>query len=166
MTNPIPAQPVSKVNADLDRKRAADILRGVQRRLAAQHFESLAEVSLGNGRRADVMAIGPGGDVWIVEIKSSIADFRSDHKWPHYQDYCDALFFAVGCDFPSEILPAEAGLIVADAFGGDIIRMPGVRPPLAAARRKSLTLSFARIAAMRFALLRDPANRDGHLLGE
>ncbi len=134
---------------------AAAILRGVQRLLRAYGFESIAEASLANGRRADAMAIGPSGDVWIVEIKSSIADFRSDSKWPEYRDYCDRLFFAVAPDFPSEILPPDTGLMLADRFGGEIIReAPETR--LSAARRKAVTLAFARAAAARLANAIEP----------
>jgi len=124
------------------------ILRGVQRLLRDHGFESLAEVVLGNGRRADAMAIGPNGEIWIVEIKSSIADFRSDSKWPGYRDYCDRLYFAVAPDFPIEILPQETGLILADRYGGDIRRdAPEIR--LAGARRKAITIAFARVGAAR-----------------
>jgi hypothetical protein len=127
---------------------ARDILRGVQRVLKSYGFESMGEVVLANGRRADAMAIGPKGDLWIVEIKSSIADFRADSKWPEYRDYCDRLFFAVAPDFPIEILPAETGLILADRYGGEMAReAPEMR--LAAARRKAVTLAFARAAAAR-----------------
>ncbi|MEQ1670560.1 MAG: MmcB family DNA repair protein, partial [Hyphomicrobium sp.] len=101
---------------------AAAILRGVQRLLRAHAFASLSEMPLANNRRADVIAINPQGAIWIVEIKSSIADFRCDQKWPEYRDYCDALLFAVAPDFPAEILPEDTGLIFADAYGGEIMR--------------------------------------------
>ncbi len=134
---------------------AAAILRGVQRLLRAHGFESIGEASLANGRRADAMAIGPNGDVWIVEIKSSIADFRTDNKWPEYRDYCDRLFFAVAPDFPAEILPPDTGLMLADRYGGEIIRdAPETR--LSAARRKAVTLAFARAAAARLAHAIEP----------
>ena len=103
------------------------------------NFESLSEVPLANGRRADVLAVGRDGEIWIVEIKSSIADFRADQKWPEYRDYCDALLFAVAPDFPSDILPADTGLILADAYAGEIVRPPP-RHPLSPARRKAVTL--------------------------
>lgn len=135
---------------------AREILRGVQRLLRAHGLESLAEVVLANGRRADVMGISPHGDLWIVEIKSSIADFRSDRKWPDYLDYCDRLFFAVAPDFPVDILPGETGLILADRYDGEIVRQaPDVR--LTAARRKAVTLAFARVAAARLMNALEPA---------
>lgn len=135
---------------------AREILRGVQRLLRAHGLESLAEVVLANGRRADVMGISPHGDLWIVEIKSSIADFRSDRKWPDYSDYCDRLFFAVAPDFPVDILPGETGLILADRYDGEIVRQaPDVR--LTAARRKAVTLAFARVAAARLMNALEPA---------
>ena len=135
---------------------AALVLRGVQRLMRAQNFSSIAEMPLANGRRADVMALGQSGELWIVEIKSSIADFRSDHKWTEYRDYCDALYFAVAPDFPYSILPEDAGLILADAYAGEIIR-PAPVLRLAGARRKAVTSSFARLAAFRLQALTDPA---------
>ena len=140
-------------------KCAAHILRGVQRVLRAHAFTSISEVPLANARRADVMAINAQGQIWIVEIKSSIADFRSDQKWPEYLDFCDRYFFAVAPEFPSEILPADAGLILADAYGGEIIRKP--EPQLmTAARRKSLILSFAMMSARRLHTIADPPELD------
>jgi hypothetical protein len=138
-----------------DDSRARAVLRGTQRLLRSLNFESLSEVSLGNGRRADVLAIGRDGEAWIVEIKSSIADFRTDQKWHEYRDYCDALLFAVAPDFPSEILPADTGLILADAYAGELVR-DAPRHPLSPARRKALMLSFARTGAMRLLARIDP----------
>ena len=157
MTKPPSAEPIPMETSDSPGlpPAAAAILRGVQRLLRTHGFESIAEASLANGRRADAMAIGPNGDVWIVEIKSSIADFRSDNKWPEYRDYCDRLFFAVAPDFPSEILPPETGLMFADRYGGEIIRdAPETR--LTSARRKAVTLAFARAAAARLANVIEP----------
>ena len=134
---------------------APSILRGVQRTLRDHAFTTLSEIPLANGRRADVMAVNAQSAIWIVEIKSSIADFRADHKWPEYRAYCDALFFAVTPAFPVSILPTDAGLILADHFGGEIVRVPNLHP-LAAARRKSLILSFGMIAARRLHALADP----------
>jgi hypothetical protein len=139
-----------------DDSRARAVLRGTQRLLRSLNFESLSEVSLGNGRRADVLAVGRDGETWIVEIKSSIADFRTDQKWHEYREYCDALLFAVGPDFPSEILPADTGLILADAYAGELVR-EAPRHPLSPARRKALMLSFARTAAMRLLAQIDPS---------
>ena len=136
---------------------AADILRGVQRLLASHGLESIAEMALANGRRADAFALAASGEIWIVEIKSSIADFRSDQKWPEYREYCDRLFFAVDPEFPVEILPADTGLILADRFGGEIIR-PAPEFKIPAARRKAVTLAFARAAAMRCRAAIDPGS--------
>ena len=110
----------------------------------------MAEVTLPNGRRADLMALGPKGDVLIVEVKSGLEDFRIDRKWPEYAPWCDGFYFAVSPDFPEGILPDEPGLIVADGFGGAVVREAPVAP-LAPARRKALTLAFARMAALRAA---------------
>ncbi len=157
MTKP-PRHAPSRTEIEIEPKltpAARQILRGVQRLLKTHGFESLAEVVLANGRRADVMALGPSGDCWIVEIKSSIADFRSDAKWPEYRDYCDRLFFAVAPEFPNEILPADTGLILADRYDGEIVRdAPELRMP--AARRKAIILAFARVAAARLMHATEP----------
>ena len=126
----------------------ATVTRGAARLLTALGYAPLAEVTLPNGRRADLMALGPRGEIFIVEVKSGIDDFRVDVKWPEYRPYCDAFAFAVAPEFPREILPAEPGLIVADGFGGAILREAPV-VALVGARRKALTLAFARLAALR-----------------
>lgn len=127
---------------------AAMIARGVSRLLEGLGFASLTEMTLANHRRADVCGLGRKGEISIVEIKSSIADFRSDNKWRDYMPFCDRFYFAVGHDFPKDLIPEEVGLIVADAFGGAILRDP--EPELlAAARRKAMTLRFARKSAQR-----------------
>jgi hypothetical protein len=126
------------------------VTRGAARLLTALGYAPLAEVTLPNGRRADLMALGPKGEIFIVEVKSGREDFVCDLKWPEYLPYCDAFAFAVAPEFPREILPPEPGLIVADGFGGAVLREAPVAA-LAGARRKSLTLAFARLAALRAA---------------
>jgi hypothetical protein len=128
----------------------AQVTRGAARLLSALGYAPLAEVTLPNGRRADLMALGPKGQVFIVEVKSSLEDFRTDQKWWEYRPYCDAFAFAVGPEFPRDVLPPEPGLIVADAFGGAVLR-EAPSAPLVGARRKALTLAFARLAAVRAA---------------
>ena len=128
----------------------AAVTRGAARLLTALGYAPLAEVTLPNGRRADLMALGRRGEIFIVEVKSSLEDFRTDLKWHEYQPYCDAFAFAVGPEFPREILPEEPGLIVADGFGGAVLREASAAP-LAGARRKALTLAFGRLAALRAA---------------
>jgi hypothetical protein len=128
----------------------ATVTRGAARFLTALGYAPLAEVTLPNGRRADLMALGPKGEVFIVEVKSGVEDFRTDQKWHEYLPYCDAFAFAVAPEFPRDILPDEPGLIVADGFGGAILR-EAPATPLAGARRKALTLAFARLAALRAA---------------
>jgi hypothetical protein len=125
-----------------------EVTRGAARLLVGLGFAPLAEVTLPNGRRADLMALGPKGEIAIVEVKSSLEDFRVDRKWGEYAPYCEQFYFAVSPDFPRTILPEEPGLIIADGFGGAILRESGITP-LAPARRKALTLAFARLAAMR-----------------
>jgi hypothetical protein len=128
----------------------ASVTRGAARLLTALGYAPLAEVTLPNGRRADLMALGPKGQIFIVEVKSCVDDFRVDQKWQEYQPYCDAFAFAVAPEFPREILPEEPGLIVADGFGGAVLR-EAPSAPLAGARRKALTIAFGRLAAMRAA---------------
>ena len=136
---------------------ARDIQRGVGRLLRTLDMAPLYEMPLANGRRADVVGLDATGNIWIVEIKSCLIDFRSDTKWPEYRDYCDRLLFAVAPDFPVEVLPEDAGLVLADRYGGEIVRA-APEHKLAPARRRALLLSFARLAAMRLAsaIDRDP----------
>ncbi len=124
------------------------VTRGAARLLVEMAYAPLAEVCLPNGRRADLMALGPRGEIVIVEVKSSPEDYLTDRKWSEYAPYCDAFFFAVAPEFPTALIPPEPGLIVADGFGGAVVREPGWTP-LVAARRKALTLAFARLAAFR-----------------
>jgi hypothetical protein len=134
---------------------AAGVQRGLCRLLKAHGFAVLTEFTLATGRRADVAALKPDGLLWIVEIKSSPEDFFVDQKWPEYRDYCDQLYFAAPPTLDHAILPEDAGLIVADQYGADILRHAPSHP-LVAARRKAVTLSFARTAAQRLHGLWDP----------
>jgi len=137
-----------------DLARAAAIARGTLRLLAGLGLCGIQEMTLANHRRADIAALGPGGEVWMVEIKSGVPDFRSDSKWPDYIPYCDRFWFAVDSDFPQDLIPEEAGLIVADAFGAAVIREAPITP-LSPARRKAVTLRLARLAAMRLSAAAD-----------
>jgi hypothetical protein len=150
----IPADPAGAAS-ELALGAAALLARGVSRALGQLGCASLHEFSLASGRRADVIALGRGGEIAIVEVKSSIADFRADRKWPEYWDYCDRLYFAVAAGFPRELIPAECGLIVADPFGAAILRESELRP-LNAARRRAMTLRFALAGAQRLRRLSDP----------
>lgn len=124
------------------------LARGVCRMLMDCGFSPLTEVPTRCGRRMDVCALGPAGEIWCVEVKSSRADFMSDGKWPAYLDWCDRLYFAVPEGFPDELLPSEHGLIRADGWGAEVLRH-GEENRLASARRKAVTLRFARLAADR-----------------
>jgi hypothetical protein len=135
------------------------LARGVGRALAQRGYATLTEVSLANGRRADVMGLGRTGELVIVEVKSSIQDFRSDAKWPEYREFCDRFYFAVSEDFPREAIPVDCGLIVADGFGGAVLREAPMLA-LAAARRKAVTLRFALVSSERLRRLLDPAAVD------
>ena len=131
--------------------RAMMVRRGVQVLLADLRFAVLPELTLSNGRRADLIALSEKGDIWIIEIKSSIEDFRVDRKWPDYRRYCDRLFFATHPGVPLEIFPEDCGLLLSDGYAGHLVReAPEHR--LAPATRKSVTLEFSRTAAQRLML--------------
>ncbi len=131
------------------------LARGVCRHLLAHDFVSVEELVPARGLRVDVMALGPKGEIWIVECKSSRADFMSDGKWQGYLEWCDRFFWAVDAEFPVELLPDETGLILADAYDAEILRM-GPEMRLAPARRKVMVQKFARHAALRWQAARDP----------
>ncbi|GAB5470398.1 MAG: MmcB family DNA repair protein [Rhodospirillales bacterium] len=131
------------------------LARGVARLLSAEGHAVLQEVTLANGRRADLLTLDARGLVWLVEVKSSLADFQSDAKWPDYLPFCDRFSFAVPQDFPLARLPEETGILIADPFAAAWLRPPPERP-LAAARRRALQLRFARLAARRLQHLSDP----------
>ncbi len=134
---------------------AASIFRGVRRALCQRGFVSLTEFRLANSRRADVLAVNESGTVIIVEVKSSVADFRADQKWPEYRDWCDAFYFAVDEAFPTGLIPEDCGLMVADSFGAAVLReAPESR--LAPARRKALMLRTALVASARLHRIEDP----------
>jgi len=129
---------------------AAEVARGVSRLLLEEGYSPLLEFSLPNGRRLDIAAIGPDGQMLGVEIKVALADLRGDDKWPDYLDYCDLFYFAIPPDFPDEHVPKQTGLIVADRYGGAIIKQAQMQS-LHASRRKAVTMSFGRCAAERLA---------------
>lgn len=134
---------------------ALAIARGTARYLHALGYCVVSELPLPSGRRADLVALGGDGEIIIVEIKSSVADFRADQKWMDYRRHCDRLFFATHAGVPCDIFPAEAGLIVADAFGAAIVsEAPEERIP--AATRRAVTLRFAHAAALRLQAVADP----------
>ncbi|HEV2300199.1 MAG TPA: MmcB family DNA repair protein [Stellaceae bacterium] len=131
------------------------LARGVCRALEELDYASLVEFPLANGRRADVLGLGKAGDFIIVEIKTSVADFRADRKWSNYRDFSDRFCFAVPNAFPAALIPEECGLMVADPFGAALLRI-GETVPLNSGRRRSLTLRFARLAAVRLRRHLDP----------
>ena len=132
------------------------LARGVMRHFCALGFACLDEFTPVRGARVDVVALGPKGEIWVVECKSSRADYTSDGKWSGYLDWCDRFFWAVGSEFPAQILPEGSGIILADRFGAEVQRM-GPEHKLAPARRKALIQRFATQAAFRLHRLRDPA---------
>jgi hypothetical protein len=143
-------------------KTALVVARGTARLLHAHGFSVVSELGLPSGRRADLVALDAGGEIWIVEIKSSVADFRADLKWQDYRAHCDRLFFATCMEVPHDIFPPDTGLIVADSYGAQMIcEAPEHRLP--APTRKSLMLSFARAAAQRLQSLVDPTGPYGHV---
>lgn len=155
------AEPAPIVTVVLPRPQsdaAAAITRGVRRMMFERGLRGLVEFPLANGRRADILALADDGEVTIVEVKSGPVDYKTDQKWPDYLDYCDRFFFAVDTDFPIDLIPPECGLIIADAFGAEIIR-PSPLAKLAGARRKALTLRVAQVAMARLHRVEDPGFR-------
>jgi hypothetical protein len=139
-----------------DRTQPGQLLaRGVCRHMASHGFVSVEEFVPARGLRIDVMALGPKGELWVIECKSCRADFQTDSKWQGYLEWGDRFFWAVDADFPTELLPPDTGLILADAWDAEIIRM-APETKLAAARRKTLLHKFASHAARRLQSLRDP----------
>ncbi|MEO0393126.1 MAG: MmcB family DNA repair protein [Pseudomonadota bacterium] len=141
--------------------KTGQITRGVRRWCREQDWPNIAEFSLPNGRRADVLTINGQGIITIIEVKSSIADFRSDQKWPEYRDFCDQFYFAVAGAFPGELIPEDCGLVRADAYGAMVERQAPTHK-LAAARRKMLIGKFGRVAALRLQMLEDPWSEQGY----
>ncbi|WP_421860941.1 DNA repair putative endonuclease MmcB [Oceanicaulis sp.] len=144
VSDPIPTARAS--NPAIDDARL--LMRGTARLLMDLGITAIAEFTLPCGRRADLAGLGPKGEMVIVEVKSGVQDFRTDEKWPDYFAWCDRFYFAVSDRFPADMLPEQAGLIIADGFGGAVVRESPVAK-LAPARRKALTLKFARNAAER-----------------
>lgn len=136
------------------------LARGVARLMREMHHATLLEFVPAPGLRVDVMALTPSGELWIVECKSCRADFTGDRKWRGYLDWCDRFFWATDCHFPTDLLPAESGLIVADAFAGEVLRMAPLTR-LAGARRSRLIRDFARVAAWRVQAASDPQGWPG-----
>jgi hypothetical protein len=134
---------------------ALAVARGTARLLRSLGFSCISELPLPSGRRADLVALNDKGEIWIVEIKSSLEDLRADQKWPDYRMHCDRLFFAFTQDLPCELFPEDTGLIIADAYGAHLhCEAPEHRLP--AATRKSMTVRFAMAAAQRINRLVDP----------
>ena len=138
-------------------ENALGVARGVSRLLIQEGFSPILEFTLANGRRLDVAALGPDGTMLGVEIKVAITDLKGDAKWPEYLEFCELFYFAVPPDFPDELVPPSTGLIVADRFGGAIVR-ESPRTALHPSRRKAVTLSFARVAAERLSQILEAAN--------
>ncbi len=136
--------------------RTARVRRATARLCGQLGWAALHEVTLANGRRADILALRADGGFVCIEIKSGLRDFQVDLKWPEYRDFADTLYFAVDTDFPEHLLPPEVGVIVAHDGDAVLVR-GGTDHPLAAARRRALTQQFARLAAARLAALEDPA---------
>jgi hypothetical protein len=155
------ANPALEVPVDgRQSETALAVARGTARLLHAHSFSVVSELGLPSGRRADLVALDAAGEIWIVEIKSSVTDFRADQKWQDYRAHCDRLFFATCLEVPRDIFPPDTGLIVADSYGAQMIcEAPEHRLP--AATRKSMMLSFARAAAQRLQSLVDPTGPYG-----
>ncbi len=135
---------------------ADDITRGVIRLMGDLGYAPLTEFKLTSRRRVDVAALDRDGRFVVVEVKSSLADFRADNKWSEYLDFCDFFYFAVAPNFPQDILPDNHGLIYADSYEATIVR-PATESPMNGNRRRTQTLRFARTGANRLAGRSDPA---------
>ena len=140
---------------DTDLQPGQLLARGVSRHLRALGCVGLEECVPERGKRVDVMGLGPKGELWVIECKSSRADFQSDSKWEGYLEWCDRYFWAVDTEFPTDLLPAETGLIIADAYDAEIVRM-APEDKLAPARRKKVIQKFAMDSARRLQRYRDP----------
>lgn len=134
------------------------LARGVMRHLSSHGMVCIDEFVPSRGLRVDVLALGPKGELWVVECKSSRADYQSDHKWQGYLEWCDRFFWAVDDAFPTELLPLETGLMIADSYDAEIVRM-AEEDKLKPARRKVMVQKFATHAARRLHALRDPEAR-------
>lgn len=128
--------------------RAMMVRRGVQRLMQTLNVSMLPEMPLDSGRRADLVCLSDKGEIAIVEIKTSIQDFRVDRKWPIYRLHCDRLYFATHPGVPTEIFPEECGLILTDGYDAEVLREAPLER-LAPATRKAMTLRFARLSANR-----------------
>jgi hypothetical protein len=144
---------------------AQDVARGVSRLLLQEGFSPILEFTLANGRRLDVAALGADGTMLGVEIKVAIADLKADVKWPDYLEFCELFYFAIPPDFPDELVPAETGLIVADRYGGAIVR-PSPVASIHASRRKAVTLRFAKVAAERLNMALELSADTARVLGD
>jgi len=153
MTN-APAIPARELSVS-EALSATLLARGTCRAFEQLGYASLLEFPLANGRRADILALDRRGDLAIIEVKSSVADFRADRKWADYRDFADRFYFAVPSYFPMGLIPEDCGLIVADAFSASLIR-DGDLNVLAPSRRRAVTLRFALTAAARLHRHVDP----------
>lgn len=148
-------QDAAMILSDLTLTPGQMLARGTARHLLTHDYASVEEFTPARGLRVDIMAVGPKGQIWVIECKSSRADFQSDQKWQGYLPYCDRFFWAVDSEFPMELLPEDTGLIIADSYGAETVRM-GPEALVAAPRRKKLMQHFGRTCALRLQALRDP----------
>ncbi|MGB3469267.1 MAG: MmcB family DNA repair protein [Erythrobacter sp.] len=144
---------------------AHDVARGITRLFARNGIWCAPEVSLKNGRRADLMGIDAKGLIVIVEIKVARGDLLGDNKWPDYLEFCDRFYWGVPPGLDRSPLDSEAyqpggcGVIVADGYDAEIVRQAPLTR-LAAARRKVQVERLARLSMRRHTALIDPACAD------
>jgi len=143
------------LEATRNTETAEAVVRGVSRLMRGLGESCLSEFILKSGRRVDIISVDRKAAFTVIEVKSSVADFRADNKWREYLDFCDRFYFAVPMEFPTEILPDDCGLMVADSYGAKVLR-DSLEGTMNAARRKAMTLRFARAAAKRLMLINDP----------
>jgi len=153
----------NSTNPFIDGRQSLNALmvrQGVERHLRKLGYSCLAELTLASGRRCDLICLSPKGSFMIVEVKSSVEDFRVDNKWPEYQQFCDSFYFATHSGVPAEIFPPNAGLIIADTYGAEIVR-EAISSSISAASRKALLLRYARVATQRLNLVSHYAEKAG-----
>lgn len=153
----------NSTNPFIDGRQSLNALmvrQGVERYLRNLGYSCLAELTLASGRRCDLICLSPKASFVIVEVKSSVEDFRVDNKWSEYQQYCDSFYFATHSGVPAEIFPENTGLIIADTYGAEIVR-EAETISISAASRKALLLRYARVATQRLNLVSHYAEKAG-----
>ena len=70
--------------------------------------------------RADLMEVTKENRLIIYEVKSSMADYRSDNKWQGYLKHCELLYFIAPTKVAKVIkeeTPSNVGVYATNEFG-------------------------------------------------